>query len=205
LPWILRDLEVRDQGPLVTRCIFRLKNSALARPGSPFAGFLADCWPADCRHRDAEIALMVLSEPLGTNILWKLMAHPNPRVGRAAARAAGTVFIKSFGASDSRPTDIFSDALLSSDKMVRAAAPYGLLSVGGLGSNDMERLLGLLCDPVPVVRRSSSETLIIWAAGTAPWPEIEPALCQAVNDPDSQTRSNVAQALRQIKASPFYR
>jgi HEAT repeat protein len=69
----------------------------------------------------------------------------------------------------------------------------------------MERLLGLLYDPIPVVRRSASETLIIWASGTAPWPEIESALRQAVNDPDSQTRSNVAKALKQIKASPFSR
>ena len=166
---------------------------------------MAGYWPPELRQRDAEVALIMLAEPLGTNILWKLMAHPNPRVGRAAACAAGTVFIKSFGASDFRPKDIFSDALLSSDKMVRAAAPHGLLSVGGIGSNNMERLLGLLCDPVPVVRRSVSETLIIWASGTHPWPEIESVLRQAVNDPDSQTRSNVAKALKQIKASPFYR
>lgn len=201
LPWIVSELAVRDHGPLVERCIFRLKNSALALPGSPFAGFLANFWPADCRRRDAEIALMILAEPLGTNILWKLMAHPNPRVGRAAACAAGTVFLKSFGASDSRPTDIFSSALLSSNTMVRAAAPHGLLSVGGIGSNDMERLLGLLFDPAPVVRRSASETLIIWASGTAPWPRMESVLHQAVNDSDSQTRRNVAQALMQIKAS----
>ena len=200
LPSILSELQVRDHGPLVERCIRWFQRTAFGRPGSPFARLLADYWPPDLRHADAERALIMLAEPLGTNLLWKLMAHPNPRVGRAAARAAGTVYIKSFGASDSGPTDIFSAALLSSDKMVRAAAPYGLLSVGGLGSKDIERLLGLLFDPVPVVRRSASETLIVWASSNPPWPEIEQALRRAVDDPDPQTRSNVAIALKQRRA-----
>ena len=201
LPWILRELQVREYGPLREGYFLLIRQTAYRHPRVPLVKRLATVYAdPSIRRQDGAIALISLAEQLGTNRLSHLMAHPDPRVGRAAADALGNLFVETFKWTDSRPTDFFSQALLSSNSMVRAAAAHGLNCVGGIGAKEVERLLALLSDPVPVVRRSASE--VVLALGLAEQPGAAEALAEARWDEDPQTQSNVVEALTSIGQRP---
>jgi hypothetical protein len=195
LPFVLRELKVRDDSPIMQSIERFYWRSGLRKV------WLWRRTPPEIRRYQGLEALEALAPSLGVSGLTSLMTDPNRAVRDAAARSLLYVEYPRGGLKGAKAV---LKALSSDRSEIREAALAGFVENGPVLQEAYPVIVKWADDPNPEIRKRVAVALA-WYPLALQTEEIrvfvEPALAKLLNDPDPAVRQSVASVLRQRRVS----